>query len=468
MKNIIKVFYVLCISIIILLELKITVCAIEPTGKTYDGIDVSGWQRIIDFKKVKESGIEIVYIKSSEGSNSVDSYFSRNYREAKANGLKVGFYHYVTARNVKEAEEQANHFVKTIAGTKPDCKLAMDFESFGNLSNTEVNKIAKKFLEIVEKLTNKEVIVYSNTYSARTVFSKEIAEKYNLWVAQYGVKEPSANGKWNKWVGFQYTDKGRVNGINGYVDRDKFTNQVLLDSKEEIPDIAEPENSDDTSHIRYKIRKGDTLYKIARKYDTTVAEIVKLNKIQNPNKIYTGETLLIPTKNNTISTGDNNKNNTVYTVKKGDTLWKIAKKYNTTVSNIVNINIIKNPNVIYPGQKLIIFRGTENLKYKYCTYTIKRGDNLWKIANKYNTTVKKLAILNGIRNVNRIYVNQKIKIPINLDIGNYDCGHCIYTVKKGDTLYKIAKKHNKTIEEIAKLNEIKNVNYIYVGQRLRI
>ena len=93
---------------------------------------------------------------------------------------------------------------------------------------------------------------------------------------------------------------------------------------------------------------------------------------------------------------------------------------------------------------------------------------MWKIANKYNTTVKKLAILNGIRNVNRIYVNQKIKIPINLDIGNYDCGHCIYTVKKGDTLYKIAKKHNKTIEEIAKLNEIKNVNYIYVGQKLRI
>ena len=158
MKNIIKVFYVLCISIIILLELKITVYAIEPTGKTYDGIDVSGWQRIIDFKKVKESGIEIVYIKSSEGSNSVDSYFSRNYKEAKANGLKVGFYHYVTARNVKEAEEQANHFVKTIAGTKPDCKLAMDFESFGNLSNTEVNKIAKKFLETVEKLTNKETV----------------------------------------------------------------------------------------------------------------------------------------------------------------------------------------------------------------------------------------------------------------------------------------------------------------------
>lgn len=468
MKNIIKVFYVLCISIIILLELNVKVYAIGPTGKTYEGIDVSGWQKVIDFKKVKESGIQIVYIKSSEGLNSVDSYFRRNYKEAKANDLKIGFYHYVTARNIEEAEEQAKHFVKTIAGTKPDCKLAMDFERFGDLKNSEINKIAKKFLETVKKLTNKEVILYSNTYSARTVFSSELAKKYDLWVAQYGVKEPSANGKWNNWVGFQYTDKGRVNGINGYVDKDKFTNQIFIDSKEEIPNIIKPDNSDEVINMNYRIRKGDTLYKIAKKYDTTVNKIVKFNKIQNPNKIYAGEILLIPTKNNTVSTGNNNKNNTVYIVKKGDTLWKIAKRYNTTISNIVKMNNIKNKNIIYPGQKLIIFNGTENIKYKYSIYTVKRGDNLWKIANKYKTTVNTLVKLNGIKNINRIYINQKIKVPINLDVGNYDCGHCVYTVKRGDTLYKIAENHNKTIEEIAKLNGVKNVNYIYVGQKLRI
>lgn len=470
MKNIIKVFYILCICILILLELNIKVYAIEPSGRTYEGIDVSGWQGEIDFERVKNSGIEYVYIKASEGSNSIDPYFSRNYREAKRNGLNVGFYHYVTARTVQEAEEEASHFAKTIAGTSPDCKLAMDFEVFGNLTNEEINEISIRFLETTQRLTNKEMIVYSDTSNARNIFSKEIADRYELWVAQYGVDEPSDNGKWNTWVGFQYTDTGRVDGINGNVDRNKFTRDVLLNNTEEIPDTTEPEdtNENNNSYIRYKIKKGDTLYKIARKYNTTVNEIVKINKIQNPNKIYTGETLLIPTKNNTVSRGSDNTNNTVYIVKRGDNLWKIAKDYNTTVANIIRNNNIRNPSMIYPGQKLIIFRGTENIRYKYSSYTVKRGDNLWKIANKYKTTVNILARINGIRNINRIYINQKIRIPINIEIGNYDSGHNLYTVKKGDTLSKIARIYNVTVQEIANLNSIKNINDIYVGEQLRI
>ena len=470
MKNIIKFFYILCICILVLLELKTEIYAIEPSGRTYEGIDVSGWQGEIDFERVRNSGIEYVYIKASEGSNSIDPYFSRNYREAKRNNLNVGFYHYVTARTVQEAEEEASHFAKTIAGTSPDCKLAMDFEVFGNLTTEEINEISLRFLESTQRLTNKEMIIYSDTSNARNIFSKEIADKYELWIAQYGVEEPSNNGKWNTWVGFQYTDTGRVDGINGNVDRNKFTEDVLLSNTEVIPDTTKPENIDENSnsYINYRIRRGDTLYKIAQKYNTTVNEIVKINKIQNPNKIYIGDTLLIPTKNNTVSTGSDNTNNTIYIVKRGDNLWKIARQYNTTVTNIVKNNNIRNPNMIYPGQKLIIFRGTENIRYKYSTYIIKRGDNLWKIANKYKTTVNTLARINGIRNVNRIYINQKIRIPINIEVGNYDSGHNLYTVKKGDTLFKIVRMYNVTVQQIANLNSIKNINNIYVGEVLRI
>ena len=74
-----------------------------------------------------------------------------------------------------------------------------------------------------------------------------------------------------------------------------------------------------------------------------------------------------------------------------------------------------------------------------------------------------MARINGIRNVNRLYINQKIRIPINIEIGNYDSGHNFYTVKSGDTLYKIARMYNVTVEEIANLNNIKNINYIYVS-----
>lgn len=467
MKLIVKVIFIIYMFTNFVLIFHSNAYAIEPAGKTYEGIDVSGWQGEIDFTKVKNADIKFVYIKSSEGKNTVDRYFRRNYEKAKENGLNIGFYHYVRARNTEDALLEANHFANTIAGTIPDCKLAMDFENFGNLSLNEINTISKVFLERVQEITNKEMIIYSNTSSARNIFSAELANRYPLWVAQYYVSEPSNNGKWNSWEGFQYTDKGTVPGINGYVDRDKFTEKILLENKEEIPnnntDIDSSEN-----YIRYKIKKGDTLSEIAIKYNTTVAELVRINNIKNPNIIYANEILLIPTKNNSISSGNDDKNNTIYIVQKGDNLYNIAKRFNTTVRNIVNNNNIKNPNLIYPGQRLIIIKNTENIQTKYMTYRVKRGETLYGIARRYNTTVNRLVYINGIRNANYIYINQLIKIPINISIGEYDCGHCIYTVKRGDTLTKIANKFGKRISEIAELNNIKNINYIYVGQKLRI
>ena len=138
-------------SIFLFGNLFITTFAFGPSSNNiYQGIDVSSWQGNIDFRAVKNSGIDIVYIKSSEGSNYIDPYFEQNYRNAKENGLKVGFYHYVTARSVEQARIQANFFARVISGKQPDCRLAMDFESFGNLSVAEINEISKAFLETVK------------------------------------------------------------------------------------------------------------------------------------------------------------------------------------------------------------------------------------------------------------------------------------------------------------------------------
>ena len=469
MKVIVKVIFCVFIISNLLIIFGTNIYALEPAGTVYEGIDVSAYQGIIDFKQVKDAGIDFVYIKASEGENIVDEYFLRNYEQARENGLNIGFYHYVDARTTEEAIAEAEHFANTIAGTVPTCKLAMDFESFGNLSNSEINEISKVFLSRAQELTNKEMVIYSDTYSATTVFSQELANEYPLWVAQYYVDNPSDNGKWQTWEGFQYTDRGEVPGINGYVDRDKFTSEILLSNQEEIPSNNENNGNDGSgNYLRYTIQSGDTLSSIARRYNTTVDELVRLNNIQNPNRIYAGETLLIPTKNNSISSGSDDKNNTIYIVRKGDTLTSIAKRFNTTVNNIVKNNNIINPNLIYPGQRLIIAKSTSNISTKYITYTVRRGDSLWKIANRFNTTVNELAYINGIRNVNRIYINQKIRVPINIELGEHDTGHFIYTVVRGDTLWSIARRFGKTVNEIAKLNRIQNVNYIYVGQKLRI
>ncbi len=377
----------------------------------YQGIDVSSWQGSIDFAQVRNAGIDIVYMKSSEGRSYIDPYFERNYQNAKANGLKVGFYHYVTARTVEQAREQANFFASVISGKEPDCRLAMDFESFGNLSVNQINEISKVFLETLQNATNKEVLIYSNSYSARTIFSRDLAI-YPLWVANYGVSEPGGNDKWATWVGWQYTSTGRVAGISGNVDRNQFTDGVLLSNISPIPTPetpSTPEQPTETGTIVYTVKSGDTLSSIARNYGTTVYRIVSLNpSITNPNLIYPGEQFIISIDSNTSSSS------VVYTVVRGDTLSEIAARYNTTVSKLVTDNNISNPNLIYPGQRIGISVGTIPSLGNECgkiLYTIKRGDTLSEIAARYDTTVNEIATLNNISNPNLIYAGNIIRVP---------------------------------------------------------
>lgn len=206
-----KRMIIIYVSVIMLLYLLVSsVYAISPADEIiYEGIDVSSWQGYIDYSEVKKAGIEVVYIKASEGRTLKDPYFEVNYRNAKENGLKVGFYHYLTSRNIQNAITQAEFFSSVIEGKEPDCKLAMDFESFGNLTINEINAIGLAFMRRVEELTGKEMVIYSNTYNARTKFGGEIT-KYPLWLAQWQVSKPSDNGKWDTWAGWQYTSKGTI------------------------------------------------------------------------------------------------------------------------------------------------------------------------------------------------------------------------------------------------------------------
>ena len=126
--------YILIFVIIYLFNANIIYAISEESSQVYDGIDVSDWQGYIDYSKVKQSGIEIVYIKSSQGSNIKDPYFDINYENAKNNGLKVGFYHFLTAKNVEQAKQEAQFFSHVISGKNPDCKLVMDYEIFSGIS----------------------------------------------------------------------------------------------------------------------------------------------------------------------------------------------------------------------------------------------------------------------------------------------------------------------------------------------
>ena len=393
--------------LIILLIISVPVYALSPSSNViYKGIDVSEWQGNINFARVKEAGIEMVYIRAGQGFSYEDAQFERNYEEAKRNGLKIGVYHYMTARSVEDAKLQAQFFVSLISGKQIDCKLAMDFESFGSLNKSQINEIAVVYMKEVKRLSGKDVVVYSNTYDAKYVFNSEVANE-PLWVAQYGVSEPQDNGNWKNWVGYQYSSTGRISGISGNVDLDEFTEDILLNNVEEVPSVENPK-CDKEDRILYKVKRGDTLSEIALEHNTTVSHLVLINDIQNPNLIFVGEILTISCNhNNSESENNSSENIIIYTIKKGDTLSEIALEHDTTVISLVNLNNIQNPNLIYAGETIKIRTNKENSE---SFYTVKRGDTLSEIALKYNTTVDDLVKKNDILNPNLIYVGDRIRI----------------------------------------------------------
>lgn len=201
----------------------------------------------------------------------------------------------------------------------------------------------------------------------------------------------------------------------------------------------------------YTVKKGDSLYSIARTYNTTVSELVSLNKLSTTN-LSIGQILKIPTSTTTEppTTGG------TYIVKRGDTLYSIAQKYNTTVNDIKILNNLSTNNLSI-GQTLKIPNVIED---SYITYTVKSGDTLYSIAKKYNTTVTDIKNLNNL-STNTLSLNQVLKIP------NNEENYITYTVKSGDTLYSIAKKYNTTINNIKTANNL-TTNLLSLNQTLKI
>lgn len=407
--------------------------ALSPQSELrYEGIDVSDWQGYIDYNQVKNAGIDIVYIKASQGSNIKDPYFDINYENAKANGLKVGFYHFLTATNIEEAERQARFFSSIISGKQADCKLALDYEQFNGVGTEQINQIALAFIQKVKELTKKQVLIYSDLYNSERTFSQELASQGELWIAYYGDYRnlQNINASWDTFIGVQYTDRGSIPGIRGYVDRDLFAEEVFLDDSSEIPNTENPNGNYNTETIYYTVQRGDTLWSIARRYGTTIQEIAQVNGIQNVNLIFPGQVLRIHTNSNIHGSEANSTGGkTYYTIQRGDTLWRIARRYGTTVQNLVSWNNIQNPNLIFPGQRIIIY-GTSstntrvsknvntnssqnvysNNNVNYAQYTVQKGDSLWGIARRYRICPKKLARINGINNPYMIYPGLVLKI----------------------------------------------------------
>lgn len=249
----------------------------------------------------------------------------------------------------------------------------------------------------------------------------------------------------------------------------------------------------DSSNGYYTVQSGDTLSGIALKFSTTSSKLAQLNSISNPNLIYVGQRLLVNQSSNSNSSSSGQSSSTTtnteasaasYTVKSGDTLSGIASQYNTTVNQIVSLNQLSNPNLIYVGQVLKLKNSqTTNSSSSSSTaattagtYTVKAGDTLSAIASRYSTSSSTLASLNSLSNPNLIYVGQVLKVSSNASTSSSTGSSAnstvttaaSYTVKSGDTLPAIAAKYGTTYQALASANSISNPNDIYVGQVIKV
>ena len=201
---------------------------------------------------------------------------------------------------------------------------------------------------------------------------------------------------------------------------------------------------DKTITDTYIVVKGDTLYSISKNLDTTVEELKKLNSINN-NMLTIGQMLKVPVK--IVDVGDTD----IYQVKEGDTLYSIANKYNISVNELKAINKLDS-DILSIGQILNVPSGLSLVN----TYIVTKGDTLYSVAKKFDTTIDEIKKLNNLDN-NMLSVGQKLLIPIYEDT--------TYVVTNGDTLYSIARKFNTTVDEIKRLNNLSN-NSINPGQIL--
>lgn len=200
----------------------------------------------------------------------------------------------------------------------------------------------------------------------------------------------------------------------------------------------------------YTVKKGDSLWKIANKYNTTVEKLKSANNLKT-NTLSVGQKLVIPSISVSPEVSD------TYIVQKGDSLWSIANKFNMTVSELKNLNNLTN-NLLSIGQVLKIKDSSNNGK---TTYTVQKGDSLWVIANKYGITTEELKSYNNLTS-NLLSIGQVLKIPQ----GKISTEN-IYTVKKGDSLWTIANRYNTTVEKIKVLNNLTS-NLLSIGQHLKI
>jgi len=267
-----------------------------------------------------------------------------------------------------------------------------------------------------------------------------------------------------------YNDKDKIDYINRYINGNNII--VTIGNTSEGIEIVYGINRNDNLVSRLANNLEDNNFKVSKYYQRRSSTNTTKDYDNIINSFPNNESIIIRYDNTIINRLDELSNvitntiksylglaNDTYIVKKGDNIYSIARKFNTTVDNIKRLNNLTS-NYIDIGQKLIIksIPSTINTNIDSDYYIVKTGDTLYSIARKYNISIDNIKSINSLTS-NIINVGMKLKLPSNNSIE--------YIVKKGDNLYSISKKYNTTVKDIMNINNLNSTN-LSINQKLII
>ncbi|WP_350346140.1 GH25 family lysozyme [Heyndrickxia faecalis] len=377
------------------------------------------------YQTMKAGGINAVVVKVSDGQSYVDPAASVNIANAKQAGMAVHAYHYARFKSTVQAKAEAKWFDKKLKlvgfDKNKDGQVVVDVEdkSLASLTAATLTKITNAFVAQIKSLGYSKIDLYTGHSFFNTELQPSKLTISKPWLARYplypstGQPTPAwYNGQKGAW---QWSSTYKFTGIPGYFDvsqdyAGKYTNVAKVDNATStgvvkkigslsLVDYLKSKGKSATFSARTKLAKQ---YGITNYTGTAAQNLALLSKLKSGVK---------PAKTNIVNsklTTSSKVPAKTYTVKRGDTLSGVAKKYGTTVARLKSLNGIKNANLIYAGQKLKISGSVaaENTKY----VTVRSGDTVSELAAKYGSMIAKIKSWNHLDSRYTIYVGQNLRV----------------------------------------------------------
>ncbi|WP_342399584.1 GH25 family lysozyme [Weizmannia sp. FSL W8-0676] len=380
------------------------------------------------YQTMKAGGINAVVVKVSDGQSYVDPAASVNIANAKQAGMAVHAYHYARFKSTVQAKAEAKWFDKKLKlvgfDKNKDGQVVVDVEdkSLASLSAADLTKATNAFVAKMKSLGYRKIDLYTGHSFFNTELQPSKLTISKPWLARYPLYPETGqptpvwyNGQKGAW---QWSSTYKFAGIPGYFDvsedyAGKYTNVATVENATNtgvvkkigslsLVDYLKTHHKSATFSARAKLAKQ---YGITNYTGTAAQNLALLSKLKSGVK---------PTKVNTSNSKLTTSSKVLakaYTVKSGDTLSGIAKKYGTTVSKLKSLNGIKNVNLIYVGQRLKISGSTTTVTSNSKKYvTVKKGDTVSELAEKYGSSTAKIKSWNHLDSQYTICVGQKLRV----------------------------------------------------------